>query len=71
MEFYNVKKKAKVKIADANCEKVVFSKKTSKGIQKRYAARSVDTDGTPVMKFITEKDYEKLPCKVGKVKAKK
>lgn len=71
MEFFNVKKRAKVKIADANCEKVIYKRKTSNGIQERYAVRATDSDGINVTKFITKKDFDKLSCKVGKVKAKK
>lgn len=68
MEFYNVKKRAKVKVAEAKCEKVVYKRKTTKGTQERYAVRSVDDDGTHLTKFIDKATFEKLGCKVGKIK---
>lgn len=70
MEFYNVKKRAKVKIAEAKCEKVVYKRKTSTGIQERYAVRAVDGDGTNLTKFISKKDFDALSCKVGKAAKK-
>lgn len=67
MEFYNVKKRAKVKIADAKCTKVVYTRKTKAGTtQKRYAVKAKDDDGTNLTKFIKQADYEKLACKAGK-----
>ncbi|MBR2905747.1 MAG: hypothetical protein IKC08_07600 [Lentisphaeria bacterium] len=66
MKFYNVKKKDYVTIKDADCEKVVYEKETSKGIQKRYAARAVDKDGMKLTKFLTKADFDALKCKVGK-----
>ena len=67
MEFYNVKKRAKVKIAEAKCTKVVYTRKTKAGTtQKRYAVKAQDNDGTHLTKFVTQADYEKLACKKGK-----
>lgn len=67
MEFYNVKKRAKVKIAEAKCTKVVYTRKTKAGTtQKRYAVKAVDDDKTNLTKFITKEAYEKLSCKAGK-----
>lgn len=68
MEFYNVKKRAKVKVADAKCEKVVYKRETSKGVQERYAVRAKDDDGMALTKFVSKDVYDKLTCKVGKVK---
>lgn len=70
MEFYNVKKRAKVKIADAKCEKVVYKRKTSTGVQERYAVRAVDNDGTNLTKFISKDTYDALTCKAGKAAKK-
>ena len=63
MQFYNVKKRSKVDVPEA---KVVYERKTSKGIQKRYAVRAKDDDGTNLTKFVAKEDYEKLKCKAGK-----
>lgn len=71
MEFYNVKKRAKVKIADAKCEKVIYKRETATGIQERYAAKAIDDDGTKLTAFITKAAYDKLKCKEGKAKAAK
>ena len=60
IEFYNVKKKAKVKIDSSKIEKVEYDRKTSKGVQKRYAFKSVDDDGTNLTKFCSKADYDKL-----------
>ena len=66
MEFYNVKKRASVKVADKNCTKVEFKKETSKGVQVRYGVKAVDTDGTKLTKFVSKADYDKLKCPVAK-----
>ncbi|GEM_PF-444400 len=66
MQIYNVKKRAMVKIDEAKCTKVIYKRKTSKGIQERYAVRAKDDDGTNLTKFISKADYEKLKCKAGK-----
>lgn len=67
MNFYNVKKKESVEIADAKCEKVIYKRKTAKGVQERYAARAVDPDdGVKLTKFLSKEAYDALKCKVGK-----
>ena len=60
IEFYNVKKKAKVKIDAGKIKKVEYKKKTSKGEQVRYAFKAVDDDGTNLTKFCSKADYDKL-----------
>ena len=60
LEFYSVKKKAKVKIDESSVEKVEYKKKTSKGEQVRYAFKAVDDDGTKLTKFCSKADYDKL-----------
>lgn len=62
MDFYNVKKRAHVKIADKDCEKVVYKRETATGIQERYAAKAIDDDGTKLTKFLSKDAYDKLKC---------
>ena len=66
MEFFNVKKRKKVEIAEKNCKKVVYKRETAKGIQERYAVKATDDDGTNMTKFVSKADYAKLKCPVGK-----
>lgn len=66
MEFYNVKKREKVKIPDAKCTRVIYSRKTSAGIQQRYAVRAQDNDGTNLTKFLSKADFDKLTCPITK-----
>ena len=60
VEFYNVRKKAKVKVDAAKIEKVEYKKKTSKGEQVRYAFKAIDDDGTKLTKFCSKIDFEKF-----------
>lgn len=62
MKFYNVKKRKAVTIPDDRCRKVEYKRKTSKGIQTRYAVRAKDDDGTNLTKFLSKDDYAKLAC---------
>jgi len=62
MKFYNVKKRESVEIPESDCKKVVYERKTSKGVQKRYAVRAKDNDGTNLTKFLKKEDYDKLSC---------
>lgn len=66
MKFYNVKKRKEVEVADAQCRKVVYKRKTSKGVQERYAVRAQDSDGTNLTKFVNQKLFEKLSCPLAK-----
>lgn len=66
MKFYNVKKRKSVNVADDKCRKVEYKRKTSKGIQVRYAVRAKDDDGTNLTKFLAKAVYEKLDCPVAK-----
>lgn len=66
MKFYNVKKRKEVEIPDSQIKKVVYKRKTSKGVQERYAVRGQDDDGTNLTKFINKKVFEKLTCPLGK-----
>ena len=60
MEFYNVKKRARVVIEDSKCTPVVLSQWTLQGTRQTYAAKAVDDDGTAVIKFITKQQYDSL-----------
>jgi len=66
IKFYNVKKRASVSVDEGKCCKVVYKKKTSKGVQERYAVRAKDNDGTNLTKFINKKTYDALKCSCGK-----
>ena len=58
IEFYNVKKKAKVSIDAKQIEKMEYKKKTAKGETVRYAFKAVDDDGTKLTKFCSKTDYD-------------
>ena len=67
IEFYNVKKRAKVSIDESKITKVVYSKKTSNGEQKRYAFRAQDDDGVNLTKFCSKSDFDASSAKEGRV----
>ena len=47
IEFYNVRKKKKVSIAEAEVDKHIYQKQTKTGKESiRYAFKAVDDDGT-------------------------
>jgi hypothetical protein len=56
MQFYNVKKRAKVQIPDGKIKKTVYGK----GNRQRYAVRAVDDDGTHLTKFVSKEMFDKL-----------
>ncbi|MBU1119252.1 hypothetical protein KKH43_05210 [Patescibacteria group bacterium] len=61
IEFYNVKKKAKVTIADDKIKKTKYEKTSKDGsVTVRYAFRAVDDDGTNLTKFASEADWKAL-----------
>jgi hypothetical protein len=62
MKFYNVKKRDSVEISESDCKKVVYKRKTAKGVQERYAVRAKDDDGTNLTKFVNKATYDKLSC---------
>ena len=66
VKFYNVKKRDSVTVDEGKCYKVVYKKKTTKGVQERYAVRAKDDDGTNLTKFINKKSFDTLKCPVGK-----
>ena len=62
IQFYNVKKKAKVSISESDVEKHVYERELKNGkIQKRYALKAVDEDGTKLTKFCSKADFDSLP----------
>jgi len=59
IEFYNVRKRAKVQISNDNIEKRILENKTKDGkIRLRYALAAVDDDGTKMLKFCSKEDYD-------------
>lgn len=57
MEFYNVKKREKVQVADTEVKKTTYE---GKGGSVRYAVRAVDDDGTTLTKFISKDVFDSL-----------
>ena len=61
IEFYNVKKKKKVSINEANVERKSYERTLKSGkTSVRYALKAVDEDGTKLTKFCSKADYDKL-----------
>ena len=58
--FYNVKKREKVEIEEKDCTRVVYTRQTAKGEQKRYALKAKDNDGTNLTKFINKETFDKM-----------
>jgi hypothetical protein len=56
MEFYDLKSRAKVKIADSDISKKKMIRKTKTGEQVRHALMA-KYDGRILYKFVSEKDY--------------
>jgi hypothetical protein len=66
IEFYDVKLRKKVSLAESEVKKVTFT--TNKG-QTRYGLRGKTSDGRNLTKFISKADWDKL--KVPEEKSKK
>lgn len=62
IEFYNVKKKKKVKISIDLVSKVKYENPSKDGskIRVRYALKAVDEDGVKLTKFCSKADYDAL-----------
>jgi hypothetical protein len=61
VEFYNVKKKQKVSISEADIEKKVYERTLKSGqLSQRYAFKAVDDDGTKLTKFCSKADFDAL-----------
>lgn len=61
IEFYNVRKKAKVSIPESKVKKVEYKSTTKIGKEViRYGLKSVDEDGTKLTKFVSRDTYDSL-----------
>jgi hypothetical protein len=61
MDFYNVKKKETVSIAEKDITAVEYKRVTKNGKEvTRYGLRAVDDDGTKLAKFCSKEIYDKL-----------
>ena len=61
VEFYNVKKRQKVKIKSSDVSKTKYERKLKDGsIQIRYALKAVDDDGVNLTKFCKKDDWEAI-----------
>ena len=61
IEFYNVKKKEKVLIAEEKVSKKTYEKTTKSGkLSIRYCLKAVDDDGTKLTKFCTKADFDSV-----------
>lgn len=60
VEFYDVKTRNKVKVDDKDVTKTKF---TTKNGQVRYGLRGKTEDGRNLTKFVSQKDWDKLPYK--------
>ena len=59
VEFYNVKKRLKVKIAEEKMTKTSYTRKLKDGgTQIRYAFKAQDDDGTNLTKFCSKVDWD-------------
>ena len=56
MQFYNVKKRAKVEVADSDVKKKRYEGRGG----YRYAVRAVDDDGMHLTKFVKKEFYDSL-----------
>lgn len=59
MQFYNVKTRSKVDVADSQLKKTKYVRKTTKGDQVRYALRA-NVNGTNLTKFVSKDVYDSL-----------
>ena len=61
IEFYNVKKKSKVKINESDVEKKTYERTTKSGKKTiRYALAAVDDDGTKLTKLCSKDAYDSI-----------
>ncbi len=59
MKFYNLKTRSHVEIAEKDITKHKMVRATKTGEQTRYAVKATH-EGTPLTKFVSQKDYEAL-----------
>jgi hypothetical protein len=62
MQFYNLKTRSHVDVADANIKKKKMIRKTKTGEQTRYALMA-DYEGTTLYKFVNEATYNATDAK--------
>lgn len=61
IEFYNVRKKEKVKISEGDVQKKEYKRILKSGKESiRYGFTAVDDDGTKLTKFCSKADYDSL-----------
>lgn len=61
IEFYNVKRKCRVKIDSSEVQAVKYEKQSKNGsVRIRYALKAIDSDSTKLTKFCSESDYNNL-----------
>jgi hypothetical protein len=61
IEFYNVRKKIKVSVAEEDVTAVEYKNVTKTGKKTtRYGLKAVDEDGTKLTKFCNKEAYDKL-----------
>lgn len=61
IEFYNVRKKKKVSIEESSISTQKYVKTKKDGVDSvRYALTAIDDDGTKLIKFCSEADYQKI-----------
>ena len=56
MKFYNLKTRSHVEVDEKDITKVKMVRATKTGEQTRYAVKA-SYEGTPLTKFVSEKDY--------------
>lgn len=59
MKFYNLKTRSHVEIPESQITKHKMVRQTKTGEQTRYAVKATH-EGTPLTKFVSQKDYEGL-----------
>ena len=59
LKFYNLKTRSHVEIPESEITKVKMVRATKTGEQTRYAVKATH-EGTPLTKFVSEKDYNAL-----------
>lgn len=69
MQFYNLKTRSHVDIADDKVEKIKMERATKSGTQIRYAM-TAEHEGSKLFKFVNEEAYNSSSAKEGKAAAK-
>ena len=65
IEFYNVKKRAKVTIEESGVTKQSYQKTAKNGsVQVRYAFKAFDDDGTNLTRFCSKADWDAVSAPI-------